>query len=162
MKPIREQIKNKPWLGWVLFFVTIVVVFLLGLLASSVIERRAEAVFAYTPQVKHSPTEPRNEVWGQNFPRQYQSYMNTKDTLFASKYNGAAMIDMLEVDPRLVVLWAGYGFSKDYNQGRGHMHAVEDIHKTLRTGAPAEGKKSPMPNTCWTCKSPDVPRLMKD
>jgi len=162
MKPIREQIKDKPWLGWGLFLVTIVVVFLLGLLASSVIERRAEAVFAYTPQVKHEPTEPRNEVWGKNFPREYQSYMKTKDTLFASKYNGSAMIVMLEVDPRLVVLWAGYGFSKDYNQGRGHMHAVEDIQKTLRTGAPVDGKKSPMPNTCWTCKSPDVPRLMKE
>ncbi|WP_075602175.1 ammonia-forming cytochrome c nitrite reductase [Saccharicrinis aurantiacus] len=162
MKSISEQMKEKPWLGWVLFFATVVVVFLLGLLASSVTERRAEAVFAYTPQVKYSSTEPRNEIWGQNFPHQYQSYIKTKDTLYASKYNGSAMIDMLDVDPRLVVLWAGYGFSKDYNQGRGHMHAVEDIQNTLRTGAPMEGKKSPMPNTCWTCKSPDVPRLMEE
>jgi nitrite reductase (cytochrome c-552) len=162
MKPVREQIKDKPWLGWAIFFLTIVVVFLLGLLASSVMERRAEAVFAYTPKVEHSPTEPRNEVWGQNFPKEYQSYMKTKDTTFASKYNGAAMIDMLEVDPRLVVLWAGYGFAKDYNQGRGHMYAIEDIQKTLRTGAPTEEKHSPMPNTCWTCKSPDVPRLMAE
>ncbi|TRX70467.1 ammonia-forming cytochrome c nitrite reductase [Carboxylicivirga sp. M1479] len=162
MKPIREQIKDKPLLGWGIFLVTIVAVFLLGLLASSVMERRAEAVFAYTPKVKHAPTEPRNEVWGQNFPKQYQSYMNTKDTAFASKYNGSAMIDMLEVDPRLVVLWAGYGFAKDYNQGRGHMYAIEDIQKTLRTGAPTEEEHSPMPNTCWTCKSPDVPRLMKE
>ena len=73
MKPIREKIKDKPMLGWALFLVTIVVVFLLGLLASSVMERRAEAVFAYTPKVEHAPTEPRNEVWGQNFPKQYQS-----------------------------------------------------------------------------------------
>ncbi len=29
------------------------------------------------------------------------------------------MIDMLEEDPRLVILWAGYGFAKDYNQGKG-------------------------------------------
>lgn len=162
MKPIREQIKDKPWLGWAIFLLTIVVVFLLGLLASSVMERRAEAVFAYTPKVQHAPTEPRNEVWGQNFPKEYQSYMQTKDTTFASKYNGGAMIDMLEVDPRLVVLWAGYGFSKDYNQGRGHMYAIEDIHNTLRTGAPKGEEKSPMPNTCWTCKSPDVPRLMAE
>ena len=63
--------------------------------------------------------EPRNEVWGENFPKQYQSYMQTSEGSFRSKYNGNAMIDMLEVDPRLVVLWAGYGFSKDYNQGRG-------------------------------------------
>ncbi len=67
---------------------------------------------------------------------------------------------MLEVDPRLVVLWAGYGFSKDYKQARGHYYAIKDLWNTLRTGAPIEGKESPMPNTCWTCKSPDVPRLM--
>jgi len=72
------------------------------------------------------------------------------------------MIDELEEDPRLVILWAGYGFSKDYNQGRGHYYAVDDIRKTLRTGAPKGDVKSPMPNTCWTCKSPDVPRIMNE
>ncbi|TAJ12444.1 ammonia-forming cytochrome c nitrite reductase [Marinilabiliaceae bacterium JC017] len=162
MKSLNEKIKEKPWLGWFLFFLTIAIVFLLGLLASSVMERRAEAVFAYTPQVKHSQYEPRNEVWGQNFPREYQSYLKTSDTLFKSRYNGAATIDMLEIDPRLVVLWAGYGFAKDYKQARGHYYAVEDVWHTLRTGAPINGQKSPMPNTCWTCKSPDVPRLMSE
>ena len=162
MSTISEKIKQKPIIGWLLFFATVVVVFLLGLLASSIMERRAEAVFAYTQKVEHSQFEPRNEVWGKNFPKQYQSYLNTADTSFRSKYNGNTMIDMLEVDPRLVVLWAGYGFSKDYNQGRGHYYAVTDIWKTLRTGAPDEDKHSPMPNTCWTCKSPDVPRLMHE
>lgn len=162
MKPISELTKNKPWLGWTMFLVTILVVFLLGLLASSIVERRAEASFAYTPMVEHWQFEPRNEVWGQNFPKEYQSYLKNADTSFRSKYNGNAMIDMLEVDPRLVVLWAGYGFSKDYNQSRGHSYAITDLHKTLRTGAPVDGKKSPMPNTCWTCKSPDVPRLIDE
>ncbi len=162
MKPLNEQIKQKPWLGWILFVATISIVFLLGLLASSIIERRSEAVFAYVPQVNYSQWEPRNEVWGQNFPREYQSYLRTSDTLFRSKYNGNAMIDMLEVDPRLVVLWAGYGFSKDYNQGRGHYYAITDIRNTLRTGAPEGEKQSPMPNTCWTCKSTDVPRLISE
>jgi len=60
----------------------------------------------------------------------------------------------------MAVLWAGYAFSKEYTQGRGHYHAVEDIRNTLRTGAPAAGVPAPQPNTCWTCKSPDVPRLM--
>ncbi|MFO7657270.1 MAG: ammonia-forming cytochrome c nitrite reductase [Bacteroidales bacterium] len=162
MKSITEQIKQKPWIGWLLFFATIVIVFMLGLLASSIVERRAEAVFAYTPQVDYPDWEPRNEKWGENFPREYQSYMKTADTGFKSKYNGSAMIDMLEEDPRLVVLWAGYPFSKDYNQGRGHYYAVTDVRNTLRIGAPAEDKPSPMPNTCWTCKSPDVPRLMSE
>ena len=162
MKSIRELVNEKRWFGWLLFGFTFVVVFLLGLLASSVLERRAEAVFAYTPQVEHSQFEPRNSVWGKNFPREYQSYLETSDTMFRSKYNGAQMIDMLEEDPRMVVLWAGYGFSKGYNQGRGHYYAIDDIHGILRTGGPANGRVSPMPNTCWTCKSPDVPRVMND
>ena len=162
MKTLRKRISEKPWLGWVLFFATIVIVFLLGLLASTIVERRAEAVFAYAPQVTYDQWEPRNEVWGENYPRQYQSYLQTADTTFRSKYNGAARIDMLEVAPRMVVLWAGYGFSKGYEQARGHYYSVSDIHRTLRTGAPMDGEPSPMPNTCWTCKSPDVPRLMHE
>jgi len=161
MKSLNEKIQQKPWIGWVLFIATMFVVFLLGLLASSIIERRTEAVFAYAPQVEISQFEPVNEIWGKNYPREYQSYLNTADTSFKSKYNGSATIDMLEVDPRLVVLWAGYGFSKDYNQARGHYYAIKDVWNTLRTGAPVDGNKSPMPNTCWTCKSPDVPRVME-
>ena len=161
-KPLSIQIKQKPWLGWLLFLASIIIVFILGLLASSIIERRSEAAFAFTPQVRYDDYEPRNEVWGKNFPMEYQSYKKTSDTLFRSKYNGSATIDMLEIDPRLVVLWAGYGFSKDYKQGRGHSYAITDVRNSLRTGAPMEGEKSPMPNTCWTCKSPDVPRLMEE
>ena len=162
MKPISTLIKQKPWLGWLLFLVTILLVFALGLLASSIMERRSEAAYAFTPQVQYTNLEPRNEVWGKNFPMEYQSYRKTSDTLFRSKYNGSAPIDMLKVDPRLVVLWAGYGFSKDYKQGRGHSYAVKDLRNTLRTGAPVGEKLSPMPNTCWACKSPDVPRLMNE
>ncbi len=162
MRPLRTLINEKPAIGWLLFFVTIIVVFLIGILASSVIERRTEAVYAYSPKVELDEWEANNAEWGKFFPREYQSYMKTSDTSFRSKYNGAATIDMLEVDPRLVVLWAGYGFAKDYNQGRGHAYAVEDLRNSLRSGAPVGDKKSPMPNTCWSCKSPDVPRLMKE
>lgn len=161
MKNLRETVSQKPWIGWVLFGATIVVVFVLGLLAAQIIQRRTEAVFAYKPTISYPGWEPRNAEWGKNFPREYQSYSKTADTLFRSKYNGSAMIDMLEVDPRMVVLWAGYAFSKDYNQSRGHYYALADIRNTLRTGAPLAGEVSPQPNTCWTCKSPDVPRLMQ-
>ena len=161
---MEEKLKNsrKSWVNWILFIGTMVIVFFIGLLASSIIERKAEAQFAYTPQVDINEWEPRNEVWGQNFPKEYQSYMQTADTSFASKYNGGKMIDMLEVDPRLVVLWAGYGFAKDYNQGRGHYYAIADLNNSLRTGGPTNDKDGPMPSTCWTCKSPDVPRVMNE
>ncbi len=162
MSSILKITEKRPALAWLLFFATIVVVFLLGLLASSIVERRAEAAFVNVPKNKIAQFEPRNEVWGENYPREFQSYYGTADTTFRSKYNGNTMIDMLEEDPRLVILWAGYGFSKDYNQGRGHFYAVKDVQNTLRTGAPKSATDGPMPSTCMTCKSPDVPRLMNE
>ncbi|TLX76058.1 ammonia-forming cytochrome c nitrite reductase [Labilibacter sediminis] len=157
-----KMLEKRPWLAWLLFFATVVVVFLIGMLASSIVERRAEASFVNVPKNQISDFESRNEVWGETYPREFQSYYETEDTTFASKYNGSAMIDMLDVDPRLVVLWAGYGFAKDYNQGRGHYYAVTDVVNTLRTGAPKNANDGPMPSTCWTCKSPDVPRVMHE
>lgn len=157
---LKRKIVQRPWIGWVLFLGTVAIIFLLAIFASSIMERRAEATLEFSQKVQYSPTEPRNELWGENFPTQYQSYMKTQESSFRSKYNGNTMIDMLEVDPRLVIMWAGYGFSKDYNQGRGHAYAIEDIRNTLRTGGPTSTQKGPMPNTCWACKSPDVPRLM--
>jgi nitrite reductase (cytochrome c-552) len=148
--------------NWILFLVTAIVVFFLGMLASSVINRKNEAKFAYTPVVKIKDNEPRNDVWGKNFPKEYQSYLQTLDTNFASYQGGSRMIDLLEDDPKLVILWAGYGFSKDYNQGRGHYYAIDDIRNSLRTGGPEGKDDGPMPATCWTCKSPDVPRLMNE
>lgn len=159
MRKIQDIITEKPWLAWAFFGVTIVVVFIVGLLAASIVERRSEANFLLSQVKPIADWEPRNEVWGENFPRQYESYLNTLDTNFASKHGGSKMIDYLDKYPELVILWAGYGFSKDYNQGRGHAYAVKDIRNTLRTGG---AKESPMPATCWTCKSTDVPRLMNE
>jgi nitrite reductase (cytochrome c-552) len=153
MRTIRELTETKPWVGWVLFFATLIIVFLIGLLASSIIERRSESML-YFQMVNPIPEwEPDNAVWGDNFKRQYQSYLNTLDTTFRTKYAGSATIDYLEKYPELVVMFAGYPFSKGYSQGRGHYYSIVDIQKTLRT-------TGPMPATCWTCKSTDVPRLM--
>lgn len=150
---ISEKIKEKPWLGWVIYGVTILVVFLIGLLGSSIIERRTESNQIIQNVKPINDWEPRNEIWGENYPREYETYLETKDTSFASKHGGSATIDALERYPDLVVLWAGYAFSRDYNQSRGHYLAIKDIRSTLRTDVP-------QPATCWTCKSTDVPRLM--
>ncbi len=146
---------RKPWINWLIFLATVVIVFGLGLFASSILERRTESKL-YFQTVKEIPDwEPRNEVWGENFPREYETYASTLDTSFSSAHGGSATIDYLEKYPELVVLWAGYAFSREYNQGRGHYYAVKDIRETLRTDVP-------QPATCWTCKSPDVPRLMEE
>ncbi len=153
MATIRDSVRAKPWLGWVLFAATVLIVFLAGLFGASIIERRSEEGTLFQ-LVKAIPEwEPRNSVWGENFPREYESYVSTRDTSFSSKYGGSRMRDILHEDPRPVILWAGYAFSLEYNQARGHYYAIQDIRKILRTGVP-------QPATCWTCKSTDVPRLM--
>ncbi len=62
----------------------------------------------------------------------------------------------------MVIMWAGYGFAKDYNKARGHFYAIDDLRNTLRTGAPKDEKTGPMPMACWSCKSPDVARLIEN
>lgn len=148
--------------NWILFTLTAVIVFLLAMLAYSIMDRKTEARFAYQPKVQIEGIEPRDSVWGLNYPRQYQSYMKTQDTTFRSMYNTSGFKDILDDQPELVILWAGYGFSKDYNHPRGHAWAVTDVHQTLRIGSPMEAGDGPQPSTCWTCKSTDVPRLMSE
>ena len=160
MATIKEVISRKPWIGWLLFLATVAAVFLLGMLASSIVERRSEAKYAYRPPTDLHPFETDNSVWGKFYPREYETWMKTADTSFHSKYAGSKPIDALETDPELVVLWAGYAFSKDYWQARGHWYAVQDIRNTLRTGSPMTPDAGPQPGTCWACKSPGVPRMI--
>lgn len=148
--------------NWILFLATAIAAFLLALLAVNIFERKSEAKYAYQPKVELDDIEPRDSVWGLNYPRQYQSYQKTRDTTFKSMYGTSGHHDVLASDPELVVLWAGYAFSKEYNAPKGHSWAIDDITNILRTGAPMTAGEGPMPSTCWTCKSTDVPRLMNE
>lgn len=101
-----------------------------------------------------------NDPMDLRYSNEYQTWKNTTDTTFRSLYNGNQQTDVLAVRPRMVILWAGYSFSKDYHTPRGHMYAIEDVYKTLRTGAPMHPTDGPQPAACWACKSPDIPRLL--
>ena len=154
--------KLKSWQGWTLFIAAMVVIFALGMLASSIVHRRAEIASVFNnKKVEIKGIESRNEVFAENYPREYETWRQTADTTFKSEFNGNQAVDVLAERPNMVILWAGYAFSKDYTSPRGHMHAIEDITRTLRTGAPMTDKDGPQPATCWTCKSPDVPRMME-
>ena len=104
--------------------------------------------------IKKEGVENRNEEWAKHFPLQYESWQQTRES--------EQIDDMLKKKPQLVVLWAGYGFSKDYNAPRGHFYALQDNINSLRTGAPVGPLTGPMPTACWSCKSPDVPRMMEE
>ncbi|MEA5128051.1 MAG: ammonia-forming cytochrome c nitrite reductase [Proteiniphilum sp.] len=157
----KNDNKMKPWVGWLLFFFTLGVVFLLGMLAASITQRRAEiASVMNNRKVEIKGIEPRSEMFAVNYPREYETWKQTADTTFQSEFNGSSAVDVLAQRPAMVILWAGYAFAKDYSTPRGHMNAVNDVHHTLRTGSPMTPEEGPQPATCWTCKSPDVPRLM--
>ncbi|GAB3524647.1 ammonia-forming nitrite reductase cytochrome c552 subunit [Photobacterium alginatilyticum] len=98
--------------------------------------------------------EPRNEHFAKSHVDQYKTWEATKES--------EEIDDALAGDPNMVVLWAGYGFSKDYNKARGHFYAVTDVRQTLRTGGPKDEKTGPMPMACWSCKSPDVARVIDE
>ena len=154
--------KLKSWQGWLLFGGTMVVVFVLGMIAASVNERHAEVTSVMNNRkTEITGIEARNDKFESNYPREYQTWEATADTSFKSLYNGNQAVDVLEARPEMVILWAGYAFSKDYSTPRGHMHAIEDMRNTLRVGAPMTENEGPQPATCWTCKSPDVPRMMQ-
>lgn len=155
MKTVTSLVERKPWIGWILFLATAAMVFGIGLLAASIVERRQETFLVNQVQ-PIGEWEPRNAVWGVNYPRQYESYLRTREGDVQTKYAGSAPIDYLERYPQMVVLWAGYPFSRDYKQGRGHYHAVDDVRQSLRTTVES------LPGTCWTCKSTDVPRVMAE
>lgn len=142
-----------------------VAVFLLGLICSSLLERRAEVASVFnnrrTPMTDSIVAQ--NEKFAQDFPREFQSWSMTEDTSFVSENNSSQEVDVLAQRPEMVILWAGYAFAQNYNTPRGHRHCIEDLRKILRTGAPGvEGGKEMQPGTCWTCKGPDVPRLMRE
>lgn len=109
--------------------------------------------FIIIPQMAHASSEANNEIYKKKFSKQYDSWHKTIES--------DEVVDALAEDPNMVILWAGYGFAKDYNKARGHMYAVTDVQNTLRTGAPKTSFDGPMPMACWSCKSPDVPRLIE-
>ena len=150
--PQPQSCQPCPWIGYLFFLAVLIGTFVLGVMIASVNERRAESA-KRSALFEIGQNEMDAAVWGRSFPRQYDSWMQTQDTTFRTKYGGGATFDYLRGTPEYVILFAGFGFSKEYNQGRGHWHSIDDVTKTARVGGST-------PASCWQCKSPDSARLI--
>jgi nitrite reductase (cytochrome c-552) len=99
------------------------------------------------------------EVWGRNFPLQYDGYKRTVDQV-RTRYGGSEAVprtptqsdprsivaqSRLEEDPRLKTMWAGYAFSKDFREERGHAYMLDDQTFTERQVVTQQ------PGTCMHC-----------
>ncbi len=102
--------------------------------------------------VEIAAMEPDSSLWGINFPNQYSTLLKTETNNTRTVHGGSEPYQKLEADPRLVTLFAGYGFSKDYKEDRGHANSLTDVRETLRVGEKT-------PGTCYSCKAADNPSL---
>jgi nitrite reductase (cytochrome c-552) len=98
-------------------------------------------------------------VWGKNFPMQYDHYMRTVDQV-RTRFGGSEALphspteadprsvvsqSKIEEDARLIAMWAGYAFSKDFREERGHAFMLDDQTFTERQ------KVAKQPGTCLNC-----------
>jgi nitrite reductase (cytochrome c-552) len=129
-----------------------------GLLVN-IFERKQEARNPFFRAVELTDTTQDPAVWGKNFPMQYDLYLRTVDQQ-RTLYGGSEALphtptpddprfvvsrSKLELDPRLKRMWAGYAFSVDFRERRGHAYMLEDQTYTLRQKVVAQ------PGTCLNC-----------
>jgi nitrite reductase (cytochrome c-552) len=106
---------------------TVAVMLLLGNIA----QRREEAqqhAFRVV-EVNEDTTDP--NIWGKNYPLQYDGYTRTVD-IERTKHGGSEAFQKLEDDPRWREIFNGYAFSLDYREERGHAYMLTDQRETQR------------------------------
>jgi nitrite reductase (cytochrome c-552) len=136
--------------------VGIIVLLAAGLIGTLVFVRNQPApVRGIQPLLTIAALEPDSSLWGQNFPNQYTTLQRTEANSVQTAFGGSDPYSKLEQDPRLVTLFAGYGFSKDYNEERGHMNSLVDVRGTARVNETT-------PGTCYSCKSAANPKLWSE
>jgi nitrite reductase (cytochrome c-552) len=132
----------------------------LGLaLLVNIFQRKQEARNPFFRVVELTDDTIDPSVWGKNFPLQYDDYLKTTDQV-RTRYGGSeaeprtptqadprsiVAQSRLEEDPRLKTMWAGYAFSKDFREERGHAYMLDDQTFTERQ------QVAKQPGTCINC-----------
>lgn len=104
--------------------------------------------------VEIGPDEIDPAVWGQNFPNHYDRFMMTRIDYGETPYGGSTPYSKLERYPAMVRLWAGYAFSIDHNEERGHYYAQIDQANTQRVQVVNQ------PGACINCHAAEAPQLI--
>lgn len=118
-------------------------------LVENIRDRKVEAresVFRVVP-LDEKTVDPAE--WGKNYPRQYDGYIRTVD-VERTRYGGSENIQKLDDDPRLRKIFAGYAFSIDYREERGHAYMLFDQRETERV------TKKQQPGACLHCHASNV------
>jgi nitrite reductase (cytochrome c-552) len=126
--------------------------FVVAALLLNIRERKQEAEQYYFKVVDLDENTVDPAVWGQNFPREYDGYLRTADNERTQHGGNEALPpSKLEADPRLVRIYAGYAFSLDYREKRGHAYMLRDQEVTRRVA------ERPQPGACLHCHASVLP-----
>ncbi len=148
---------RRPWL-WIAAAFGLGFVLMAGLAAIliNIQQRKAEATEFPLRVVAIDSDELDPAVWGQNFPRQYDSFLRTQEDTTGTPYGGSVPYSKLERYPAMVRLWAGYAFSKDHNEERGHFYTTIDQKNTQRVQLVNQ------PGACINCHAAEAPQLIAE
>lgn len=130
--------------------ITAVIAVAVTYLLTNIQDRKHEALshFFKLENLTEDSIDPK--LWQKNFPRQYDSYLRTADMVRA-KHAGSDAIDKLAEDKHLVRIFAGYAFSIDYREKRGHAYMLVDQENTERV------KQKKQPGACLHCHASVMP-----
>ena len=130
---------------------------LLLALLTNIFERKQEArqTFVRIAEVTETTTDP--QIWGQNWPAQYDSYLRTS-LATTTKYGGRGLgasdggpaEQKLDREPWLKRIFAGYAFALDYRDRRGHAYALFDQEATRRV------TERQQPGACLQCHASNL------
>ena len=119
-------------------------------LLTNIQDRKHEAMVQFVQLENLSEDSIDPKLWEKNFPRQYDGYIRTADMVRAH-HAGSEAIDKLAQDKYLKHLYAGYAFSIDYREKRGHAYMLADQEKTERV------KQKKQPGACLNCHGSVMP-----
>lgn len=158
-KPADSPRKRRWWRFWGVVALAVLATALGLALLMNIFQRKQEARNPFFRVVELTDDTVDPAVWGKNFPLQYDDYLKTIDQV-RTRYGGSEAMprtptqadprsivaqSRLEEDPRLKTMWAGYAFSKDFREERGHAYMLEDQMFTERQQVIRQ------PGTCINC-----------
>lgn len=137
-----------------IFAVAVILTAVVAAVLVNINTRKQEAAEFPLRVVEMAENELDPAVWGQNFPRQYDTFVCTQENLGQTPFGGSEPYSKLERFPAMIRLWAGYAFSKDHNEDRGHFFALTDQKETQRVQIVDQ------PAACANCHAGEAPQLI--
>jgi nitrite reductase (cytochrome c-552) len=121
-------------------------------LLTNIFERKQEAKNPYVRLVEVREETTDSAPWGMNWSREHDAYLRTAEPT-KTRFGGSESLpeEKIERDPWLKRLFAGYAFSIDYRDRRGHAYMLSDQEMTKRV------TERPQPGACLHCHASVIP-----